>query len=284
MLDHHMGADLGDDRRPTMFAAPHIGPPGSYPLPSTLPDRGPGEESEFGDAVSISTATEDDPVNLAMRATLADDSSVDDNDDGRLAIPGEDEDDEDEDEEEIIWPNRQTRFSKDSVNEPAGLITPTVASHSSFDASAPLAAASSASTTRAHDLLHSLMTGSPAVRPSSQTSSPIPGNAAASPFSNTASPLLFGGVGFSSGASIWTRGVNEPNGEVERSRSGSGFARAGSVTAAHGLHGWASGPLEGNLIDPVRSDPHGTAQTPVNRTTTFPPPNSSDPRSYSPFG
>ena len=261
-----------EDRRPTLsFATTQ--PFGAGLIP---PDASLREESEFGDAVSVSTATEDDPVNLAMRATLADGSSLAD-DDERLSLAEDDGDDneadEDDDEEEIIWPNRQTRFSKD---EPAGLITPTMAVHPTFHPTNHSVQGNSQPTsTRAHDLLHSLMTGSPVVRPSSQTSSPAPSNPAASPFSNTASPLLFGGVGFSSGGSIWTRGLNEPDGEVERSRSGSGFARAGSVTTAHGLQGWSSGPLEGNM---------GPSLIPGGRPTAFPPPNGQGNRPYSPFG
>jgi hypothetical protein len=273
---------MGDARRPTMFAADvQAGAFGSYTQMRAPPEAASREDSEFGDAVSISTATEDDPVNLAMRATLADDSSVDENDDGRMAFShANQEEEEDEDEEEIIWPSRQHRLSKD---EPVGLTTPTAATHSSFNV-APSGGVNNQPTTRAHDLLHSLMTGSPAAKPTSQTSSPVPSSAAASPFSNTASPLLFGGVGFSSGGSIWTRGVNEPNGEIARSRSGSGFARAGSVTAAHGLHGWSSGPLEGAISDPVRPDSTFNTRTPVNRPMAFPPPNGADSRSYSPFG
>lgn len=260
---------LEQDRRPTLSLATADVYGGLAALQP--PDAQPREESEFGDAVSVSTATEDDPVNLAMRATLADGSSLAD-DDERPTL-SEDEDD-DEDDEEIIWPNRQNRFSKDATAEPAGLVTPTMAMQNTFQPTGGAPTSAQPSSTRAHDLLHSLMTGSPAARPSSQTGSPVPSNPAALPFSNTASPLLFGGVGFSSGGSIWTRGLNEPDGEVERSRSGSGFARAGSVTAQHGLHGWSSGP---NMIGNGRSesqDPHLPA---------FPPHNGNSQRPYSPF-
>ena len=287
LMDPASENQLGDDRRPTLSLATANEYYGhNVQQPPGVLSR---ENSEFGDAVSISTATEDDPVNLAMRATLADGSSMAD-DDERLALPedendGDEDDDEDgDDDEEIIWPNRQTRLSKDVTAEPAGLITPTMAMQSTFHQTHAAASNNQQTSTRAHDLLHSLMTGSPAVRPSSQTNSPVPSNPAASPFSNTASPLLFGGVGFSSGGSIWTRGLNEPDGEVERSRSGSGFARAGSVTAAHGLQGWSSGPLEGNMVGNGRSDVQGPSLIPGGRPTAFSPSNGQSNRPYSPFG
>lgn len=60
--------------------------------------RQPGPEEEH-ELASVSTETEDDPVNLAMRATMADGSSVD----------GEeirDAGDDDDDDEQILWQRR----------------------------------------------------------------------------------------------------------------------------------------------------------------------------------
>lgn len=52
------------------------------------------------DIASVSTETEDDPVNLAMRATLGDGSSMGDEDE----MNGDDV--EDEDEEQMVWSGR----------------------------------------------------------------------------------------------------------------------------------------------------------------------------------
>lgn len=55
---------------------------------------------EIDDIASVSTETEDDPVNLAMRATLGDGSSMGDEDE----MNGEDV--EDEEEEQMVWGGR----------------------------------------------------------------------------------------------------------------------------------------------------------------------------------
>lgn len=54
------------------------------------------QDTDEGDIASISTETEDDPVNLAMRATLGEGSSVGDDDEGRA-------DEVDDEEEVILW-------------------------------------------------------------------------------------------------------------------------------------------------------------------------------------
>ena len=59
----------------------------------------PGAEKQ-DDLASVSTETEDDPVNLAMRATLAP-SSV-----GDEELAGRAMDDEEEEEEIIVWGGR----------------------------------------------------------------------------------------------------------------------------------------------------------------------------------
>ena len=66
---------------------------------STRPPTNPSQmvtprDADDGDIASVSTETEDDPVNLAMRATLGS-SSVDENEHGRM----------DAEEEVIVWGN-----------------------------------------------------------------------------------------------------------------------------------------------------------------------------------
>lgn len=196
------------------------------------------DESDFGDNASMSTATEDDPVNLAMRATMADGLSVTD-DDARSSIATADEDDEGDSEEEIMWPTRQNRASLDHSAERAAQATPTFRGNPS---SVTPPQQNIASQARAQDLLHTLMTSSPAAQSNTQIGGAvINARTTSPPFTTTASPLLFGGSGFPAGGSIWTRGVNETDGEIERTRSGSGFARAGSMSGAHGLYGWNMG-------------------------------------------
>jgi hypothetical protein len=256
-----------NDRRGTVSAADYL------PLISRLPESRDGAPyREESDAASISTATEDDPVNLAMRATMADGMSLVD-DDERLSI-GEAEDDEDGDEEEVIWPNRNSRMTTQvPALDTSGLATPTFAVQSSF-------APPPQSSARAQDLLHSLMTGSPAQKPVNQMPSPSGNNPNGSPYSNAASPMLFGGGGLPSGGSIWTRGINEPDGAFERSQSGSGFARAGSMTTLHGLQGWNSGgESQQTLIPPLRTLNDAQAGSGLNGSAS----NSSSNRTRSPF-
>lgn len=57
------------------------------------------QHDEEHELASVSTETEDDPVNLAMRATMADGSSVD-GEEVREA------DDDEDDEEQIVWQRR----------------------------------------------------------------------------------------------------------------------------------------------------------------------------------
>ena len=58
------------------------------------------QHEEEHELASVSTETEDDPVNLAMRATMADGSSVDGEEIRDAA------DDDEEDEEQIVWQRR----------------------------------------------------------------------------------------------------------------------------------------------------------------------------------
>jgi hypothetical protein len=62
----------------------------------------PGDSAmpDDNDIASVSTETEDDPVNMAMRATLGDGSSMGDEDE----MNGDDV--EDEDEEQMVWGGR----------------------------------------------------------------------------------------------------------------------------------------------------------------------------------
>lgn len=61
---------------------------------------GDGGAPDDNDIASVSTETEDDPVNMAMRATLGDGSSMGDEDE----MNGDDV--EDEDEEQMVWGGR----------------------------------------------------------------------------------------------------------------------------------------------------------------------------------
>lgn len=252
-IEQRFERSFGEDRRQTISARDL--PSGLQAnLPPAPPEHFTEEASEAGDVASISTATEDDPVNLAMHATMADGSSVADDDD-RSAFT------EDEEAEEIMWPVRGRQSStplRDDFNAPA---TPTL--RTSGEARQSFGSGGNTSS----DLLHNLMTSNINQTPQ-QSQSPPAGKATASPLGDTASPILFGGGGFPSSSSIWTRDVNEMDGQFARSKSGSGFARAGSVTNAHGLPGWNAGATG-------RSPSDGQGDPPVGKrnlaSSLFPP-------------
>lgn len=160
---------------------------------------------EIDDIASVSTETEDDPVNMAMRATLGDGSSMGDEDE----INGEDVEDE---EEQMVWGGRW-------VQTPA---TRAIAHFALRNAPTPpiLETRRTGTSATGSDLLNSL--GHPGRHV--QAASPTHRQS----FSDQARPLanrLFGG----NFGSIWAPAMGEVNaaGEIPRSRSGSnaGFPR-----------------------------------------------------------
>lgn len=229
----------------------------SHMLNLPVPDQSHTSESDVGDGASISTATEDDPVNLAMRATMGDGLSLVD-DDERRTIPDENDDDEeeeeeDEEEEEVVWrssrsqPTRDTFTSINPPAEPVGLATPTAPIQRAFtspfiEGAPPQNAQTTAVGTRAEDLLHSLSIGASHPGPpitSPPTTTPRPG---ASPFSHSHTPLLFGGLGSPAGSSsIWSTGFNEP---AQPSPSGANalFAHGPPGSSPMGHQVWSHGP------------------------------------------
>ncbi|KAJ9097645.1 hypothetical protein QFC21_004681 [Naganishia friedmannii] len=146
------------------------------------------------EVASVGAETEDDPVNMAMRATMTDGSSLEDED-------RHDKDfDDEEEEEQMVWGGRNASTPPAAADLHAhGLRTGT--------------------SSTATDLLHTLIHGPTAGARNSQTSSPTH----RASFVDSSRPLpnrLFGG----NFGSIWAPAFGEMNvaGDMARSRSGSG--------------------------------------------------------------
>ncbi|KAJ9092496.1 hypothetical protein QFC19_008709 [Naganishia cerealis] len=163
------------------------------PMPSTFAPPDTRRVEVDVEVASVGAETEDDPVTMAMRATMTDGSSLEDEE-------GDEKDfDDDEEEEQMVWGGRNT--------------TPPIAVDMGVHGVRP----NTSST--ASDLLNTLIHGPAVAARNSQASSPTH----RASFAEASRPLpnrLFGG----NFGSIWAPAVGEVNltGDMMRSRSGSG--------------------------------------------------------------